>query len=87
MIKQTMYAEHIDQICLKNEIVVGKHSSGGRSWRKKRHMNIREVKTGITYAVALHEAGIFWGSAGVSGWRKSSSPGNGRRPTPWNGRM
>jgi hypothetical protein len=33
MIKQTVYAEHIDQICLKNEIVVGKHSSGGRSWR------------------------------------------------------
>lgn len=31
---------------------------------EKRHMNIKEVKTGITYAVALHEVGHIVGKRG-----------------------
>ena len=65
MNKQKLYADHIDQMCQKHEIEVGKHSSGGRAWRKKRHINIREVKTGITYAVALHETSHIVGKRGT----------------------
>ena len=55
------YAEHIESICLANEITVGNHTTGGRAWRKSRHMNIRPVKSAITYAMALHEIGHILG--------------------------
>lgn len=55
------YAEHITRICKIEDIEVVSHSSCGRAWRKKRRIAIRQVKTAITYAVALHEIGHILG--------------------------
>ena len=50
-------AAHIDELTAEHGITVGDHSRGGRAWRKSKRINIRPVKTAITYAVALHEIG------------------------------
>lgn len=55
------YEEHIADICFKHDIVVGTHSSGGRAFKKSRRINIRPIKSSITYAVALHEIGHILG--------------------------
>ena len=55
------YAAHIARICKIEDIEVGHHSSGGRAWRRKRRINIRPVKTAVTYAIALHEIGHILG--------------------------
>lgn len=55
------YAQHIESICKYNNISIGTHSGGGRAWRKSRHINIRPVKSAITYAVAIHEIGHILG--------------------------
>lgn len=52
-----VFSEHIDWLCRKHEITIDSHSRGGRAFRKQKHINIRPVKTSVTYAVALHEIG------------------------------
>jgi len=59
--RTTKYAEHVALLCKNNEISVSSHSSGGRAWRKGKSIQIREVKSAITYAVALHEIGHVLG--------------------------
>ena len=54
-------AFHIIVLTVKNGITVGKHSSGGRAWRKAKYIKIRPVLSSITYAVALHEIGHILG--------------------------
>jgi CRISPR/Cas system-associated endonuclease Cas3-HD len=55
------YAAHIARICKIEDIAVESHSSGGRAYRQSRRIKIRQVKTAITYAVALHEIGHILG--------------------------
>lgn len=55
------YSEHVMLLCEKHDITVGSHSRGGRAFRKSRLVNIRPVKSAITYAVALHEIGHVLG--------------------------
>ena len=54
--------QHIEYLIKTHNIIVKSHSSGGRSWRKKRTIAIRPVKTSITYAIALHEIGHILGT-------------------------
>ena len=53
--------EHIDELCTDHGITVGAHSRGGRAWKRGKRIDIKPVKTGITYAVALHELGHILG--------------------------
>ncbi len=55
------YADHISALCQQHSISVGSHSRGGRAYRKQRRINIRPVKTAITYCIALHEIGHIMG--------------------------
>ena len=55
------YKDHIETLCREQGVSRGNHSRGGRAWRRKRHIDIREVKSAITYAVALHELGHILG--------------------------
>lgn len=54
-------AEHVAALCAEHEIEVGPHSRGGRACRRERWINIRPVKSEVTYAVALHELGHVLG--------------------------
>jgi hypothetical protein len=62
-------AAHVAAVCKENRIVIGSHSRGGRAWRVPRgaptdhrgRINIRPVKSAVTYAVALHEIGHVLG--------------------------
>lgn len=53
--------EHIDVLCARNSIQIGRHSRGGNASRRGRFINIRPVKSAITYVVALHEIGHILG--------------------------
>ena len=53
--------EHIEILCARNSIRIGRHSRGGNASRRGRFINIRPVKSAITYAVALHELGHILG--------------------------
>lgn len=56
------YKKHIEAICKNNDITIEISSgSRGRAWSKTRVIRIPEVKTGITYALALHEIGHILG--------------------------
>lgn len=52
---------HIAQLCMRHNVAVGTHSRGGNASRRGRFINIRPVKSAITYAVALHELGHVLG--------------------------
>ena len=54
-------AAHVEKLAADNGITVGSHSSCGRAWKRKRLVNIRPVKSPVTYAVALHEIGHVLG--------------------------
>lgn len=54
-------SEHIDYICRRNQVRVGQHSRGGNASRRGRFINIRPIKSSVTYAVALHELGHVLG--------------------------
>lgn len=52
------YRKHIETICKINDITINiSPGSAGRSWTKNRIIRIPEIKTGITYAISLHEIG------------------------------
>lgn len=57
---QTM-RDHIDALCARHDVRMGRHSRGGNASRRGRFINIRPVKSAITYAVALHELGHVLG--------------------------
>lgn len=52
---------HIGALCVRHNVAVGTHSRGGNASRRGRFINIRPVKSAITYAVALHELGHVLG--------------------------
>ncbi len=55
---------HVVELAKANGITIGSHSRGGRAWLRKgggAGINIRQVKSAITYAVALHELGHILG--------------------------
>jgi hypothetical protein len=54
-------AIHVRVICTENGIVIGSHSRGGRAFRKEHRVDIRPVKSAVTYAIALHEIGHILG--------------------------
>ncbi len=60
--KENKMKNHVLEVCKTNNIAIGSHSSGGRASRKSRCINIRPVKSSITYCVALHEIGHILGS-------------------------
>jgi len=70
----TKMAIHISDLCETHGITVGSHSRGGRAFKKRRHINIRSVKTSVTYAMALHEIGHIIGKR-RSGRRIDSETG------------
>lgn len=56
------YKKHIEAICKNNNITIEiSPSSRGRAWTNTRVIKIPEVKTSITYALALHEIGHILG--------------------------
>jgi hypothetical protein len=56
------YRKHIEAICRNNDITIETSpGSRGRAWAKSRVIKIPEIKTGITYALALHEIGHILG--------------------------
>lgn len=56
MTKEEM-ASHIDALCVEHDIKVENYSSQGRAFRKDRMIQIRPVRSEVTYAVGLHEIG------------------------------
>lgn len=54
-------AKHIEELCAVHQIQIGNHSRGGKAFRKVRRIDIRPVKSAVTYAVALHEIGHLLG--------------------------
>ena len=50
-------ASHIASFTESHDIEIVSHSSGGRAYRRKKRIAIREVKSPVTYAIALHELG------------------------------
>lgn len=61
MTSATEMEGHIKELCAAHQIEVGSHSRGGRAFRKTRRVDIRPVKSAVTYAVALHEIGHILG--------------------------
>lgn len=56
------YQRHIDQLCKKYNIKVEwRENTRARAWRKSRQMRLCPIRSGITYAVALHELGHIHG--------------------------
>lgn len=57
------YALHITNLLATHRITVTWKPSGntGRAWRISKHVAIPEVKTAISYALALHEIGHILG--------------------------
>lgn len=57
------YSTHIQSIAQTHNVSVEIASPGydGRAWRKKKKVKIAEVKTAVTYALALHELGHVLG--------------------------
>lgn len=53
--------DHVDMLCARNQVRIGSHSRGGNASRRGRFINIRPIKSAITYAVALHELGHVLG--------------------------
>lgn len=82
-------AKHIEELCAVHQIEVGNHSRGGRAFRKALRVNIRPVKSAVTYAVALHEIGHILGAQPklridreVAAWKWAK-----KTALFWNGRM
>lgn len=61
MVDMEHLTAHIDMLCAKNSIALEFRRSGGRAWRKTKRISIAPVRSGITYAVALHEIGHILG--------------------------
>lgn len=61
MTSATEMEGHIKELCAAHQVEVGSHSRGGRAFRKTRRVDIRPVKSAVTYAVALHEIGHILG--------------------------
>ncbi len=57
----TEMAKHIEGLCAAHQIEVSSHSRGGRAYRRTRRVDIRPVRSAVTYAVALHEFGHILG--------------------------
>ena len=57
---QTM-RDHINALAARHNVRMGNHSRGGNASRRGRFINIRPVKSAITYSVALHELGHVLG--------------------------
>lgn len=86
----TEMERHIKDLCGAHQIEIGSHSRGGRAFRKTRRIDIRPVKSAVTYAVALHEIGHILGKnqkrpclereTGAWKWAKKTS-------LFWDGRM
>lgn len=54
-------ASHIASFAESHDIEIVSHSSGGRAYRRKKRIAIRQVKSPVTYAIALHELGHVLG--------------------------
>lgn len=61
MTNLSAFKNHIEDLCAGHDIKMGGHSRGGNASRRGRIINIRPVKSAITYAVALHEIGHIVG--------------------------
>ncbi len=57
----TLAQAHIERLANDHSVGVGSHASGGRAFRRSRRVNIRPVKSPVTYAIALHELGHVLG--------------------------
>ncbi len=56
------YRNHVESICRNHDIkIIISPGREGRSWTKSRTIRISQVKTSITYALALHEIGHILG--------------------------
>lgn len=54
----TRYQQHIDALASSHTVqVVTRRHTSGRAWRRSRRVRIPEVKSAVTYALALHELG------------------------------
>lgn len=64
-------AAHVDRLAARHNIRIGSHSRGGRASPLERQIDIRPVRSTVTYAIALHEIGHVVGR-GRSGPRLES---------------
>jgi len=67
-------AEHIDRLTKDNGITVKASTRNGRAWRRQKKIATPPVKSGTTYALALHEIGHILGKR-QSGRRLESEIG------------
>ena len=56
-----LMAAHVARVCKVEDIIVERHSTGGRAYRTLRKIKIRPIKSDITYCIALHEIGHILG--------------------------
>lgn len=56
-----LYKQHIENICNENGIELIVKAGSGRAWRRLKRIRIPEVKSAVTYALALHELGHVLG--------------------------
>ncbi len=55
------YRQHIETLCVEHHIVLEVRPGGGRAWRRSRRVRVPPIRTGISYAIALHEIGHILG--------------------------
>jgi hypothetical protein len=55
------YGDHIESLCVEHGITLEYGGKHGRAWRRTRKVRIPEVKSAVTYALALHEIGHIVG--------------------------
>ena len=54
------FTAHIESLCAANNITI-EWGGTGRAWKKSRKIRTPEIKSEITYAIALHEIGHILG--------------------------
>lgn len=61
------YRAHIEGLAEEHDIkIVWQENTRARAWRKPRRVRLSPIKTGATYAYALHESGHIAGRQGPS---------------------
>jgi CRISPR/Cas system-associated endonuclease Cas3-HD len=68
------YKAHIEKLCATNGIALEWAGRSGRAWRKIRRVRTPEIRSAVTYAIALHEIGHILGE-GQSGRRLDKEVG------------
>lgn len=68
------YREHVERLCADNGIALEFAGRSGRAWRKTRRIRTPEIRSAVTYAIALHEIGHILGD-GQNGRRLDKEVG------------